>query len=154
MVYILLLQAISHLISDKGYFMRFGLNTLIMTSKSMPIVRMTAREFMFGYPSPLTTLGNTILPNWIHFEKVGLIDRMYDFGTDFETFYTGVPNPSLSGLYATYRGDANLEQWEGEHCSNIDQASDGTKFKSFIQPNDTVKFFRKSMCRPINLVSN
>lgn len=78
---------------------------------------------------------------------------MYDFSTDYETFYTGATNPGISGLYATYRGKTNLPQWDGEHCSNIELASDGTKFKSFIQPNETIKFFRKSMCRPINLVS-
>lgn len=78
---------------------------------------------------------------------------MYDFDTDYETFYTGVEDPSISGLYATYRGSANLPQWDGEHCSNINLASDGTKFRSFIKPNDTIKFFRKSMCRPQTLVS-
>lgn len=78
---------------------------------------------------------------------------MYDFDNDFETFYTGVPNPSVSGLYATYRGKKDLPHWKGDYCSNIEMASDGVKFPSFIQPNDSLKFFRKSMCRPINLVS-
>ncbi|TDG46135.1 hypothetical protein AWZ03_007477 [Drosophila navojoa] len=144
--------AISHLTADRNYFfVRLPMQGLFASTKSEPIVRMTAREFMFGFPSTLATLGNTLLPNWISFEKVGLIDRMYDFSTDFETFHTGVPDPAISGLYATYRGETTLPQWEGDHCSNIEYASDGTKFKSFIQPNETVKFFRKSMCRPINL---
>ncbi|XP_051858573.1 scavenger receptor class B member 1 isoform X2 [Drosophila albomicans] len=143
--------AISHLTAEKNFFVRLSLQTLFTTTQSEPIVRMTAKEFMFGFPTPLATLGNTFLPNWISFEKVGLIDRMYDFSTDFETFHTGAANPSISGLYDTYRGEKTLPQWEGDHCSNIEYASDGTKFKSFIQPNDSVKFFRKSMCRPINL---
>ena len=37
---------------------------------------MTAREFMFGYESPITTLGNKFMPDWIYFEQVGLIDRV------------------------------------------------------------------------------
>ncbi|XP_002133269.1 scavenger receptor class B member 1 isoform X1 [Drosophila pseudoobscura] len=143
--------AISHLTASHPFFVRMALKTLFVSTQAEPIVRTTAKEFMFGYPSALARLGNTFLPNWISFEKVGLIDRMYDFSTDFETFYTGVPNPALSGLYATYRGETTLPQWEGDHCSNIEYASDGTKFKSFIEPNETVKFFRKSMCRPINL---
>ncbi|KAH8389058.1 hypothetical protein KR200_001002, partial [Drosophila serrata] len=143
--------AISHLTANHPFLVRMALKTLLASTKSEPIVRTTVREFMFGYPSTLATLGNTFLPNWISFEKVGLIDRMYDFTTDYETFYTGLPDPALSGLYATYRGKKNLPQWEGNHCSNIEYASDGTKFKSFIQANETVKFFRKSMCRPINL---
>ncbi|KAH8242551.1 hypothetical protein KR026_001532, partial [Drosophila bipectinata] len=143
--------AISHLTANHPFFVRMALKTLLVSTKSEPIVQTTAKEFMFGYPSALATLGNTFLPNWISFEKVGLIDRMYDFSTDFETFYTGKSNPAESGLYATYRGETTLPQWEDEHCSNIEHASDGTKFKSFLLPNETVKFFRKSMCRPIHL---
>jgi scavenger receptor class B, member 1 len=127
---------------------------VIRNTNSQPVVRMTAKEFMMGYESPLTTIGNTLLPHWIHFERVGLIDRMYDFTGDFETFFTGETDPTMSGLYDTFRGSTDLPHWEGKHCSNIQNASDGTKFKSFIKDNETLLFFRKSMCRPQRLVSD
>lgn len=79
---------------------------------------------------------------------------MYDFTGDFETFYTGETNNKLSGLYDTFRGSPDLPHWEGKHCSNIQTASDGTKFQSFIKENETLLFFRKSMCRPQRLVSD
>lgn len=79
---------------------------------------------------------------------------MYDFTGDFETFYTGETDNTLSGLYDTFRGSPDLPHWEGKHCSNIQTASDGTKFQSFIKENETLLFFRKSMCRPQRLVSN
>lgn len=78
---------------------------------------------------------------------------MYDFSGDFETFFTGETDSSMSGLYDTFRGSTDLPQWNGNHCSNIQSASDGTKFKSFIKENETLQFFRKSMCRKITLVS-
>lgn len=78
---------------------------------------------------------------------------MYDFGGDYETIFTGETDESISGLYDTYRGSTDLQQWSGAHCSNINKASDGTKFKSFIEPNETLLFFRKSMCRPSRMVS-
>lgn len=78
---------------------------------------------------------------------------MYDFNGDFETFFTGATEIRKSGLYDTFRGSTDLQQWEGKHCSNIQDASDGTKFKSFIKENETLLFFRKSMCRPQRLVS-
>lgn len=78
---------------------------------------------------------------------------MYDFSGDFETFFTGETDITKSGLYDTFRGSTDLQQWEGKHCSNIQDASDGTKFKSFIKENETLLFFRKSMCRPQRLVS-
>lgn len=48
----------------------------IVQTDSQPIVSVTAKEFMFGYESALTTLGNDYLPGWIFFDKVGLIDRV------------------------------------------------------------------------------
>lgn len=77
---------------------------------------------------------------------------MYDFVGDFETFYTGSTDASISGLYDTFMGSKHLKQWDDEHCSNINMASDGTKFKSFIKPDENLLFFRKSMCRPQRLV--
>lgn len=79
---------------------------------------------------------------------------MYDFDGDHETMFSGYPDAELSGLYDTYRGSTDLAQWKGKHCSNIRYASDGVKFKSFIKENDTLAFFRRSMCRPQKLVSN
>lgn len=55
---------------------RMAANLVIHTTDSRPLVQMTAREFMFGYSSNLVTIGNTLLPSWIKFDKVGLIDRV------------------------------------------------------------------------------
>lgn len=62
--------------SKQGYFIRWPINMLIRQTKIQPLERQTAREFMYGYPTTLTTLGNTFLPSWISFDKVGLIDRV------------------------------------------------------------------------------
>ena len=55
---------------------RWGLNILIHNTNSKPLVRMTAKEFMFGYKSALVTLGNNVMPKWIKFDRLGLIDRV------------------------------------------------------------------------------
>lgn len=79
--------------------------------------------------------------------------QMYDFTGDFETFFTGERDSRMAGLYDTFRGSTDLPHWDGKHCSNIQNASDGTKFKSFLEEDDELLFFRKSMCRPQRLVS-
>ncbi|XP_063987990.1 scavenger receptor class B member 1-like isoform X2 [Diachasmimorpha longicaudata] len=129
----------------------WGLNGIIASTNSQPLVKMTAREFMFGYKSSLVTLGNTVMSSWIKFDKLGLIDRMYDFDGDFETVYTGETDVRLTGLIDKYNGDVNLPQWTGK-CANVNKASDGTKFASYIEPNDTLLFFRKSLCRAERMV--
>jgi hypothetical protein len=70
------LQSIAHVTAPKTYFLRLPVNLVIRNTQSQPIVKMTAKEFMMGYESPLTTLGNKLVPHWIHFDKVGLIDRV------------------------------------------------------------------------------
>lgn len=71
---------------------------------------------------------------------------MYDFDDDFETVYTGESDPRLTGLIESYRGSETLPQWKGK-CANVKGSSDATKFQSYIQPNETLRFFRKSLCR-------
>lgn len=77
---------------------------------------------------------------------------MYDFDGDIETVFTGETDSTASGLIDTYRGSSTLHQWKEPHCSDIHKSSDGTKFKSFITANDTLLFYRKSMCRAQRLV--
>lgn len=76
---------------------------------------------------------------------------MYDFDGDYETTYTGENDIRMTGLIEKYNGDTNLPQWTGK-CANVNGASDGTKFLSYIKPNDTLLFFRKSLCRSIKMV--
>ncbi|XP_053971681.1 scavenger receptor class B member 1-like isoform X1 [Hylaeus volcanicus] len=140
------LLSITNVMRDATYFTRFGLNMLILHTDTHPLVKMTAREFMFGYESSLVTLGNKMMPSWIKFDKLGLIDRMYDFDGDYETVYTGENDVRLTGLIEKYNGNMNLPQWKGK-CANVNGSTDGVKFQSYIEPNDTILFFRKSLCR-------
>lgn len=77
---------------------------------------------------------------------------MYDFDGDYETVFTGETDISRAGLLDTYRGSETLPQWEG-YCGSIKNASDGTKFPSNVDQNETIYFFRKSLCRAKPMVS-
>ncbi|KAL2751404.1 scavenger receptor class B member 1-like isoform X1 [Vespula maculifrons] len=144
------LLSITNVMREASYITRWGLNMLVHQTDSKPLVPMTAREFMFGYKSTLLTLGNQVMPSWISFDKLGLIDRMYDFEGDYETFYTGENDVKMTGLIDKYNGNVDLPHWKGK-CANIHGASDGTKFPTYIQPNDTLLFFRKSLCRSAHM---
>ncbi|XP_046683600.1 scavenger receptor class B member 1-like isoform X1 [Homalodisca vitripennis] len=146
------LLSIANVMNDATFFTRVGLNLVIKKTSSEPLVKMTAKEFMFGYKSTLLSLGNTFMPSWIYFDKLGLIDRMYDFDGDTSTIYTGETDLRLSGLFENYNRRPYLPQWDGAPCNAVSRASDGTKFPSLIKPNDTLLFFRKSLCRSMPLV--
>lgn len=64
------------MMKDASYFSRLGLNLLVLNTDSRPLVKMTSKEFMFGYESTLVSLGNKVMPSWIKFDKLGLIDRV------------------------------------------------------------------------------
>ncbi|XP_074039819.1 scavenger receptor class B member 1 isoform X2 [Leptinotarsa decemlineata] len=146
------LLSIADVVSESSYFTKMGLNIVVRQTESEPLVQMTAKEFMFGYSSTLMTLGNSFMPSWIYFEKLGLIDRMYDFEGDYETVYNGQKLGLKNiGLIEKYRGSTKIPQWDSP-CGDIMGASDGTKFPGYIEPNDTLLFFRKSMCRAKSLV--
>ncbi|XP_069684657.1 scavenger receptor class B member 1-like isoform X2 [Periplaneta americana] len=141
------LLSIADVVKDMSFFSRMGINILAGQTNSEGLVPITAKDFMFGYKSPLVTIGNKFMPSWIKFDKLGLIDRMYDFDGDVATVFTGETDIHLSGLLDTYRHSQDLPQWHGKHCSRVTGASDASKFPSNIQPNDTVYFYRKSVCR-------
>ncbi|XP_065217044.1 scavenger receptor class B member 1-like isoform X2 [Planococcus citri] len=145
------LLSFANVISKQSAITRWGVNLLISQTNSHPIVEQTAKEFMFGYESALVTLGNQFMPSWIKFDKLGLIDRMYDFNGDVETTYTGEKDLHLSGILATYNRSPTLPQWEAP-CNKVEGSSDGTKFPTNIKPNETLWFFRKSMCRAVPMV--
>lgn len=51
-------------------------NILLSRTNDHPIIWQTLREFMFGRESTLVHLGHIFLPNWIGFEKLGILDRV------------------------------------------------------------------------------
>lgn len=65
--------------STASIFTQFGLNVVIRQTDSQPLVQMSAKDFMFGYESTLMSLGYKFMPNWISFEKLGLIERVRVF---------------------------------------------------------------------------
>lgn len=78
---------------------------------------------------------------------------MYDFDGDYETVFTGTDDVRKSGLIDTYRGSTDLPHWHDKHCSNVQYASDGTKFVGGASKNESILFYRKSLCRAAPLVS-
>ncbi|XP_073977460.1 scavenger receptor class B member 1-like isoform X1 [Rhodnius prolixus] len=145
------LLSFAQVMSTSSMLTRLGVNVLIRQTQTKPLVSMTAKEFMFGYKSTLLTLGNKLMPSWISFGKLGLIDRMYDFDGDISTTFSGTTDIHMSGLLDNYNSLNYLPQWEAP-CNNVSGASDGTKFNSLISKDQDLLFFRKSLCRSMSLV--
>uniref|UniRef100_A0A182PSS6 Scavenger receptor class B n=1 Tax=Anopheles epiroticus TaxID=199890 RepID=A0A182PSS6_9DIPT len=50
-----------------------------------PILNITTHDLLWGYDDPLVRIASTLLPEIIHFQKLGILDRMFDDGFDTVT---------------------------------------------------------------------
>lgn len=57
-------------------FLNFGLATLASYLDAQPFLNLTVHEYLWGYEDSLVRLASTVLPNWIPFSKLGLMDRV------------------------------------------------------------------------------
>lgn len=77
------------LVSNYGYFAKFGFNMLVSRLGTNATVQMSAYDYLWGYNEPLINVGNTVLPGWINFETLGLLDRvrssiLINLNTDYD----------------------------------------------------------------------
>lgn len=54
----------------------FGVSMLIKTMNAKPLINITVDEFMWGYDDNIVKLANNIVPNFITFERIGILDRV------------------------------------------------------------------------------
>lgn len=57
-------------------FAALAFSTLAKSTKAEPILNITVHDFLWGYQDNLVSLANTVLPDYINFERFGLMDRV------------------------------------------------------------------------------
>lgn len=57
-------------------FASLAVSSIVKTTNSQPILNLTVHDFLWGYEDNLVRLANTILPNYITFERFGLMERV------------------------------------------------------------------------------
>lgn len=58
------------------YISRMAFNLLAKQLGSKPMVTIDVHNYLWGYEDNLLTVGHTFMPNWIHFDTLGLLDRV------------------------------------------------------------------------------
>ncbi|XP_027850047.2 scavenger receptor class B member 1-like [Aphis gossypii] len=146
------LLGFANFFADTSLITRMSVNLLIHQTKSTAFLRQTVKEFLFNYDSPLVSIGHKFLPSWISFDKLGILDRMYDLTGDSTTIFTGSDDVSKSGTIDNYNGRPYLPHWPSPPCNQVSGSSDGTKFPSMSSNDTEVLFFSKTICRAIPMV--
>lgn len=76
---------LSTLASDLSFFAALAVSTLVKSTSSEPLLNLTVHDFLWGYDDGLIALASNVVPSIIPFKKFGLLDRMFDDGTNVVT---------------------------------------------------------------------
>jgi scavenger receptor class B, member 1 len=76
---ILILQAATTVASELSFFAALALSTLTKALNAQPILNITVYDYLWGYEDNLVKLASNIVPSFITFEKLGLLDRVSTF---------------------------------------------------------------------------
>ncbi|XP_061505883.1 scavenger receptor class B member 1 isoform X1 [Anopheles gambiae] len=66
-------------------FAAFAVAAALKPLGMSPILNITTHDLLWGYDDPLVRIASTLLPDIIHFQKLGVLDRMFDDGFDTVT---------------------------------------------------------------------
>ncbi|KAI4487171.1 hypothetical protein M0804_005320 [Polistes exclamans] len=160
---------IASALSDAGFFINYLMTQLTNMIGSEPILNITAYDYLWGYEDNLVKLAAGILPAYLQFRKLGLLDRMYDEGKNIININIRKNDDMRdeNGRYfsiQTYNGSPGLSQWgyreetknktypENTLCNSIRGASEGGVFPPNIDKRAVFRIFRKSFCRTLPIV--
>ncbi|GFG34116.1 hypothetical protein Cfor_05572 [Coptotermes formosanus] len=151
------LLGMASMLHNSSLLLNAGLAALARYLDSQPFLNLTAHEYLWGYDDPLVRLASTVLPNWIPFSRLGLMDRMFDEGENVITVALNGGQAAETEamerrrrIYSidSYNGWTALRQWTGEtSCSSLKGVSEGVLYPKRMRSNDTFLIYRKAFCR-------
>ncbi|XP_032674305.1 scavenger receptor class B member 1-like isoform X2 [Odontomachus brunneus] len=159
----------SSALHDAGFLMNYPFLQLTNILDAQPILNMSVYDYLWGYEDSLVSLASNIMPNFINFQKFGLMDRMYDEGENIITMYIkkNADMKDEKGRYLSidkYNGSPGLEQWgyintkdnetrkENTACNILQGTMDGLLFPPHLDKDATFRIYRKVFCRPLPIM--
>ncbi|XP_068624491.1 scavenger receptor class B member 1-like [Battus philenor] len=146
------LIAISTFIADKlGYFANAGAYYSISALGSTLFKNLTAEELIWGYYDPIVSIANKLLPGWIDFEKIGILDRFYakrpetaevEIGDASRRFSINLWNDS-PGILEQGFTDLNTSV----PCNRIKGSYEGLMFPPMMSKDTVFPIYRRQACR-------
>ncbi|XP_011870818.1 PREDICTED: scavenger receptor class B member 1-like isoform X2 [Vollenhovia emeryi] len=158
----------SSALSDSGFMVNYPFVQLTNLMKAKPILNMTVYDYFWGYEDSMVTLASGIVPKFVNFQKLGLLDRMYDEGENIITVYMDKQANIMEekGRYLSidrWNGSPGLANWgyvetegnetrkENTVCNTLQGATEGTIFPPHIDKRAKFRVFRKSFCRALQI---
>ncbi|XP_012221709.1 scavenger receptor class B member 1-like isoform X2 [Linepithema humile] len=160
---------VSSALHNAGFFVNYPFMQLANMMNTKTILNISVYDYLWGYEDSMVSLASKIVPNFITFQKLGLLDRMYDEGENIVTLNLrkDVDMTIEKGRYLSidkYNGSPGLAQWgyvgtegnetkkENNNCNTLQGATEGIIFPSNIDKRAIFRVFRKAFCRALPIM--
>ncbi|GLV45391.1 uncharacterized protein CBL_05494 [Carabus blaptoides fortunei] len=166
------LLGIASMLHQSSMFLNLAVLSITRMLNSQPVLTMTVEDYFWGYEDKLVHMASKVLPNWIFFEKFGVLDRMFDEGNNTVTINVDPTRKTGSALISeqergrlysilTYNGSPGLSQWgyqlpvgnetveSNTKCNMLEGAYDGTLYPPGFTPDEVFRLYRKPFCRTV-----
>ncbi|XP_056638677.1 scavenger receptor class B member 1-like isoform X1 [Diorhabda sublineata] len=136
---------------DAPFFIRFGVNLMMRKLKSLLFKTGTIHDFLWNMSDPILETSQQIAPSLVRTKNVGFLKRIYDKYEDTTTVYIG-PKYDERYFYRIDKYDGSEYMPYLTNCKEKVQGSiDDVMYFQGITKNDTLRFFKKTLCRVANL---
>ncbi|XP_069357547.1 scavenger receptor class B member 1-like [Maniola hyperantus] len=149
------LLAMASMLSDYPFLTKTGFNILVSRVNAPTLLNVDVHSQLWGYEEPLISIGNTLLPGWITFSKMGLLDRLYN-PPAIPRLELGITNKDKY-MIKTLNGARGLTAWEYENpskrtrCNTLVDTYEGIAYPPALTPKTKLRIYRNVLCRMLDL---
>lgn len=69
-------QGLASSLHNSSIFTNIAFATLTSYLDTQPFLHLTVHDFLWGFDDPLVQLASKLFPKWIHFPRLGIMDRV------------------------------------------------------------------------------
>ncbi|XP_049766991.1 scavenger receptor class B member 1-like [Schistocerca cancellata] len=138
---------IASYLQDTSFFIKWGYNILMRRLDSQPFVKTTVYNYFWNFTDPVLHFAQTIVPNLVPVTNIGILHMIYSDFRDNVTVFIGPENARRFFTMDQFHGSPRFGYWSGEKCDAVAGATEGVVYPQYLTKNDTLKYFRKTICR-------
>ncbi|KAJ2947210.1 hypothetical protein O0L34_g16919 [Tuta absoluta] len=147
------LLGLATMFSSFPFWMRSSLEVLTTTTGSQALVTTDAGSYLWGYYDPIVALANKLAPNIYSFDKLGLLDRLYD--KESPNYLEVSARQEDKFMIKSRNGHKKLNMGqmadpdECETCNDFENVYEGLGYPSAMTPESPLTVFRNGLCRTL-----